>query len=119
MTEVVANARLATKDDAVVFAAIRRGVRPSVTQQALLHPVLQQIAGEKYGLDPTPLPGLRPIRKRRHVASESLPTCLPVVSEVESLQTAYCRTLAVSPILAAPPCHLCQHSCLLQSSEPA
>ena len=41
VTEVVATARLATEDDAVVFAAIRRGVQPSVTQQALPDPVLQ------------------------------------------------------------------------------
>jgi hypothetical protein len=33
VTEVVANARLATKDGVVVSTAIRRAVRPSVTQQ--------------------------------------------------------------------------------------
>ncbi len=43
-------ARLATEDPAVVFAAIRRGVRRSVTKQARAYRPLQQEAGEKCGL---------------------------------------------------------------------
>jgi hypothetical protein len=49
--EVVVNARLATEDGAVVFTAIHRDVRPSVTQQALPDPSLQQIVGEMCGLN--------------------------------------------------------------------
>jgi hypothetical protein len=41
VAELVVHARLATEDDAVVFAAIRRGVRPSVTKQAPPDPSLQ------------------------------------------------------------------------------
>jgi len=43
-------ARLATEDPTVVFVAIRRGVRRSVTKQALPDAAVQQIVGEKFGL---------------------------------------------------------------------
>ena len=49
-SEVAVPARLATEDNAGVFAAILRGVRPSVTKQARSDLTLQQTVGEKCGL---------------------------------------------------------------------